>query len=156
VNPNGCNDARNCLDDENSVAAVEALTAAGFSTFVVGIPGSENFTDVLTNLANAGGTGNGSQGYYDASDADGLASAVESIAARVANCRFDLQGSAINITDMTVTLGNTQVPRDTNRQNGWDMVDNDTLEVFGTYCDALAADDSINLSVDYCFLPDNL
>jgi hypothetical protein len=156
VNPDGCQDARNCLDDENAISAVEGLTAAGYSTFVIGIPGSENFTDVLNNLATAGGTTNGTQGYYDASDADALATAVESIATRVANCRFDLQGGAINITDMTVKVGGTEIPRDTNRQNGWDMVDNDTLEVFGTACDAMAADASISLSVDYCFVPDSL
>jgi hypothetical protein len=154
VNPNGCSDSRNCLDDADTLAAVEDVNAGGFSTFVVGIPGSENFTDVLSGMAEAGGTANGSTGYYDASDADALASAVEAIASRLANCRFDLQGSALNVDDMAVSVGGIQVPRDTNRQNGWDMVDNDTLEVFGNYCDNLAADTAVSLNVDYCFVPD--
>jgi Mg-chelatase subunit ChlD len=156
TNPNGCNDARNCLDDQNTIEAVEHLNAQGFSTFVVGIPGSENFTDVLQSLADAGGTSNGPQGFYEASDSNALATAIESIAARLANCRFELQGPAIYVDDMTVNLGNTTVPRDTTRQNGWDMVDTNTLEVFGTYCDALAADPNISLEVDYCFVPDFL
>jgi hypothetical protein len=57
---------RDCLDDADSVAAVEALLAIGIKTVVIGIPGSEPYADVLNRLALAGGAANtnGATSYY--------------------------------------------------------------------------------------------
>jgi hypothetical protein len=144
VNPDGCNDARNCLDDDAAITAAGQLNGAGFSTFVIGIPGSENFTDVLGGLAIAGGTSN----YYEATDSATLASSLEAIASRVATCRFDLSGPVTDANSVTVSIGSTQVPQDNN--NGWDLVDSDTIELFGSSCDQIVGS-PFNVTVGYCY-----
>jgi hypothetical protein len=149
VNPNGCDDARNCLDDDDSITAAGTLAANGYSVFVVGIPGSENFSDVLNNLAVAGGTAlPGATQYYDASNSTELATSLENIASRVASCRFDLQGDVTNTSSMTVSVGANTIPQDNN--NGWGLVDADTIELFGSACDQVVAS-PLNVTVGYCF-----
>lgn len=151
VHAGQCDDSRNCLDDENSISAAAQLSAAGYSVFVIGIPGSENFNDVLNNLAEAGGTAlPGATKFYEATNSDALATSLENIASRVATCRFDLQSPVTSATDVTVTIGSAGVPRDTTRTNGWDLVDDDTIELFGPACDGLV-NTPANVSVGYCF-----
>ncbi len=150
VNPDGCNDSLNCLDDVASVAAASALNNQGFPTFVIGIPGSENFTDVLSALANAGGSAaSGATPYYQANDSAALSSAIEEVATRLGSCRFDLANAPQDASDVIVRVGNDLVPRDPGRTIGWDLVDNDTVELFGAACDALIRDGS-SVSVSYC------
>lgn len=127
--------AENCLDDANTIAAATQLNAAGFPVFVVGIPGAENFTDVLNALANAGGTAQaGATAFYGTSSSDDLATALEDIAVRVGACRFDLPNN-VSANDVTVTVGGATISRDTNRVNGWDLVDPNTIELFGVPCE---------------------
>lgn len=153
VQPGQCTDARNCLDDAEATAQAASLNAAGFSVFVIGIPGSENFTDVLNGLADAGGTARpGATRYYQANNASGLASALENIASRVATCRFDLARAVPADADITVTAGGTTVPADPSRTNGWALVDNDTIELFGAACDSLV-NAPANVQIDACFDP---
>lgn len=145
-----CTSSFNCLDDENTIAATAALTAAGYSVFVIGIPGSENFSDVLNDLADAGGTAlPGERSFYEANDADALATSLENIASRVATCRFDLDVAVADASDVTVTVGSAGVPHDPSRSNGWDLVDEDTIELFGATCDALVGTPA-NVQVGYC------
>jgi hypothetical protein len=148
VNPDGCADSRNCLDDVSSLNAAASLSNAGYSVFVVGIPGSENFTDVLNGLAEAGGTAlPGTTKYYQADDSNQLATALEDISSRVASCRFDLQDPVSNATSVTVTVGSSTVAQDPN--NGWGLVDDDTIELFGSACDQVVAS-PVDVTVDYC------
>ena len=150
VNPDGCNDSLNCLDDSASVASAAALNSQGFPTFVIGIPGSENFTDVLSALANAGGSAAaGVTPYYEANDSDALSEAIEAIAARVGSCRFDLQSSPQSAADVIVRVDDSVVPRDPGRSVGWDLVDNNTIELFGQSCDNLIRNSSA-VSISYC------
>jgi hypothetical protein len=149
VNPDGCADARNCLDDVASTNAAASLTAAGYSVFVVGIPGSENFSDVLNGLATAGGTAlPGATGYYQADDSVELSTSLEQIASRVATCRFDLDQQVDNATSLAVSAGTNTVQQDPTRANGWDLVDADTIELFGAACDQLQTQ-PVNVTVDY-------
>lgn len=153
VQPGQCSDARNCLDDTEATSAAASLNAAGFSVFVIGIPGSENFTDVLNGLADAGGTAQpGATRYYQANNASGLASALENIASRVATCRFDLAHSVPSDADITVTAGGVTVPADPSRTNGWTLVDSDTIELFGAACDSLV-NTPANVRIDACYDP---
>lgn len=150
VNPDGCNDSLNCLDDVASVAAASALNQQGFPTFVIGIPGSENFTDVLSALANAGGSAAaGATPYYQANDATALSGAIEEVAARVGSCRFDLANAPQDAGDVIVRVGDTLIPRDPGRSIGWDLVDDDTVELFGDACDDVIRLSS-SVTVSYC------
>ena len=147
--PGQCEDARNCLDRSGTIASAEALNDAGFAVFVVGIPGSENFTDVLNDLAVAGGTAlSGSTKYYEADDQNALAQSLEAITNRVATCRFDLP-YAPDPDSISVRRGMSYIPRDSSRTFGWDLVDADTVELFGASCDnAVAA--QAEIIIDAC------
>jgi hypothetical protein len=119
----------NCLDDANTLNAASVINSQGFPVFVLGLPGTESFTDVLQGMAVAGGTNN----YYSADSAATLASSLEDIAVRVGSCRFDLPSTA-RPDEVTVSIGGAPVGRDATRVNGWDLVDVDTFELFGTAC----------------------
>jgi hypothetical protein len=124
-----------CLDDSNTVAAAQQVTAAGYSVFVIGEVGSENFTDVLNALAVAGGTAlSGAVSFYQASDETELVTDLEQIAVRVGACRIDL-GQSASATQVSVTVNGAPVSRDTSRTDGWDLVDAHTVELFGQPCD---------------------
>jgi hypothetical protein len=61
-----------CLDDLGVVKQLEALTAAGIPTFVVGIPGTEKYAKYLESFAVAGGVTNpNAPPSYYAVSADG-------------------------------------------------------------------------------------
>jgi hypothetical protein len=119
----------NCLDDVNAVASANQLANSGFPVFVLGLPGTENFSGVLTRLATAGGTGN----FYNATSADSLATSLEEIAVRLGSCRFDLPG-APRPDQVTVTVDGTAIARDSSRSDGWDLIDSNTIELFGDAC----------------------
>lgn len=62
-----------CLDDAAVVEKLEALSAAGVPTFVVGIPGTERYAKYLDSFAVAGGVMNpkAPPAYYAVAAADG-------------------------------------------------------------------------------------
>ncbi len=145
-----CSDPRACLDDDASVDAVRALNASRIPTFVVGIPGVENFTGVLNGLAEAGGTAQGmGVQYYQANDADSLSSAIESITERVGSCRFDLPISVVSADTTSVRINDLVVARDVTRNDGWDVVDDDTVELFGATCDSVI-EMQATVAIDFC------
>lgn len=63
-----------CIDDDATIAAAQALADAGVQTIVVGIPGTEAYTDVLDAVAEAGGAPNpvGDTRYYQVTTAGGV------------------------------------------------------------------------------------
>lgn len=142
------NSAGNCLDDDNAIAAAGIVNDAGFPVFVVGIPGSENFSSVLSGLAEAGGTAQaGALGYYDATEASDLETALQQIALRVGACRFDLPQD-VDVSRVSVTVGGAVIDRDAQREEGWDLVDANTVELFGVACgDAATTGAQVNLEV---------
>ncbi len=150
TNPNGCDNVQNCLDDQGSYDAAVALNQAGYPLFVVGITGSEGFAYVLNGMAQAGGTAiAGATQYYDASSADNLAASLESVAVRVGSCRFDLANPTTGSSDITVTSNGSTIARDPSRTIGWDLVDQDTIEVFGGAC-ASVVNSTSSVTVHYC------
>jgi hypothetical protein len=150
VSPNSddCRDpdggAYNCLDDNNTLNAASTVNTNGFPVFVLGLPGTESFVDVLQGMAVAGGTSN----YYPATSSASLASSLEDIAIRVGSCRFDLP-SAASADQLSVTVGGAGVGRDGLRVNGWDLVDVDTIELFGSTCQQ-AISSGQNVEVEIC------
>jgi hypothetical protein len=146
VAPGQCVDfPQNCIDDTNAIAAANALNQSGFPVFVLGIDGALNFQQILHALAQAGGTGD----FFTVDSGDVLASTIEDIADRVGACRFDLPGAA-NPDNVSVSVDGAVIGRDTGRANGWDLIDVDTVELFGAACDA-AAGATNNVQVQTCF-----
>ncbi|MDP2342810.1 MAG: VWA domain-containing protein [Deltaproteobacteria bacterium] len=121
----------NCLDDVNTVGAAAAVQAAGFPVYVLGINGTEDFADVLTRVAGAGGTTD----YFAVSSSTSLAQTIENIATDIGSCRFDLSGLPV-ASELTVRIDGAVVGHDNARQNGFDVVGLSTLELFGSACDA--------------------
>ncbi len=143
-NPADCQGfAENCLDDVNAIGAARQLNTLGFPTFVLTVPGAENFNDVLNGLAVAGGTG----AFYETTSSGALADALGDIANRLGACRFDLPGSP-NVDGISVDIDGSDVARDTNRVNGFDLVDVDTVELFGSACDN--ATQAANVHIQSC------
>lgn len=83
--------ARMCLDREPTVEAVRALRRAGIATYVIGIPGSQAFADLLSDLAEAGGTARASEPrYYAVDDVAELSSALDAIGDDFVTCEMSL------------------------------------------------------------------
>jgi hypothetical protein len=67
--------ATGCLDTDAVVAAIQALAAAKIPTVVLGIPGTELYTNVMDLMAQAGGMPNpavGAHSYYAANASAGV------------------------------------------------------------------------------------
>jgi hypothetical protein len=123
-----------CLDGSGSRAAIEALAANGVRTFVVGIPGSEVFGDVLDQLADAGGLARaGSPRYYQVGDADELITTVSELGRQVAlSCTIQLAEAPPDPMLVNVFFDGQLVPADP--VNGWTFADTRTVEVLGASC----------------------
>ena len=148
-NPNPpCGQDSNCLDDTNAINGVAAIEALGVNTFVLGLPGTENFAPVLTNMAIAGRSGH----FYAASDQAGLQQAVEAIAQQVLTCRVNVGAGLDGANSVTVRVGRQTIARDGGRQNGWDQTSPTSIELFGSACD-LAASSAENVVVRTCVSP---
>ena len=89
----------------------------------------------MNRLADDGGTARaGAIRYYDASTADALATALEDAALRISTCRFDLAAPVGSSDDVSVRIGGQLIANDPGRSSGWDLVDSDTVELFGATC----------------------
>jgi hypothetical protein len=132
--------AQLCLDDRAAVDAVAALRADGVSTFLVGIPGVENFSDVLRRMATAGGTLlPGPTGFYLARDRATLQAAIADVGRRVSGCTVDIPGIDLQGPGrIDATLDGAPILRDVDGagEEGFDVVDADTIVLFGQACEA--------------------
>jgi hypothetical protein len=75
-----------CLDAQPSIAAVQAIAAAGVPVYVLGVPESEPYAGLLDQLAVAGGTARGSEPqYYAVTSPDQMAfqTALGQVAAQI-------------------------------------------------------------------------
>lgn len=149
----GCGSS--CSDTNATLQAAQDLRDTGVLTYVVGVQSDSTFEDVLNELAVIGGTAlPGARRFYDASDPVALRTALEAIVQRVASCRIDVTDSLYSATSVSVQLGANDVPRDTTRQNGWDIVSTFTIELYGAACEALtdpnATDAETTVHVQRC------
>lgn len=138
----------NCLDDQATIAAVNKLKAAGIPTYVIGIPGSAPYANVLDALAEAGGTAQttGTSKYYrvDTTDQAALLSALKHVAAKVtATCTFKLQGN-VDATLVNVFFDEVVVPQDTT--NGW-TITNGTITLQGASCQKVLNGDVLDVRI---------
>ena len=124
-----------CLDSSASVEAVSAYLQANIPVYVVGVPGSGPYADLLDQMAQAGGTARTSPPYYYAvgtSDVTAFDQALQAIAAKVtATCTFTLASAPTDPTLINVYLDEKVVPQDPT--NGW-SIDGATVTLLGTTC----------------------
>lgn len=136
----------NCVDRDPSVAAVRALADVGIKTYVVGIPGSEFYAELLDQLAEAGGTAReGSQKYYAVNDSTALSDAIGAIGEEVAiSCDIELQSGKFDPMLTNVYFDANVVPAD--EVDGWTYADRH-IHLHGEACEELLSGNVVQVQV---------
>jgi len=116
-----------CLDDDATVAAITALSAAGVHTFVIGYD-TTDFDATLDRMAAAGGTARST--YYPVSDGAALESAFQSISGFVVSCTFELGVPPADARYVSVSIDGHRVREGT----GWQLVGSRVVELVGDTC----------------------
>jgi hypothetical protein len=130
-----------CLDEDRTLGLLGELAAAGYRTYVVGIPGSETFADLLDRMADQGGTARaGSPRHYRVENRAELAAALGTISAGEESCRFELGSVPPDTTLINVLVDDRPLRRDDPAGDGfsYDGTTN-TVELRGEDCAALRA-----------------
>jgi hypothetical protein len=127
--------------DEVRGAAIDAVTAAldtDIRTYVISV-GSDIAEEHLQDLANAGigNTPDDPAPFWVANDTASLVAAFQEIIAGIRPCTFDLPKplAAELAPSCTVTVNDDSVGYQD--ANGWDLPDENTLELDGTACEAI-------------------
>ena len=130
-----------CLDDAAVVSALDALSAAGVKTFVVGIPGSEAYATYLDEFATAGGMTNPAAPpkYFAVSasgDVGGLSAVFDTITGElITSCRLQLSSTPEDLTKLNVYVDGTLIPQ--SGPDGWSIdtsTSPPTIVLEGTTC----------------------
>lgn len=139
----------NCVDEDETVRAVEALAALGIPTYVIGMPGAEAYASVLNRLAEVGGTAQtGETAYYAVSDAPALEQALLEIGTGVAiECAITLADMPERANLVNVFFDGQLVPQ--NADNGWDWDAEATLSLRGEACTRLRSGSVLIVDVTY-------
>lgn len=152
-------------DNDDLVARVQGAAESGVPTFVVGVPGSQVYRQVLSRIATAGGTareGCSDIGptfcHFDLSEpgidfAGELAAALAEIGEAVIACEYDIPDNPDGAFDATrvnvrITTDGTEetIGRDETRSAGWDYTDDmSRIELHGTACEAARAADQLDI-----------
>jgi len=144
-----------CLDDAAVVVQIQALAAAGVSTFVVGIPGTEKYSQYLDNFAVAGGVPSPAAppSYYAVSAKGGVQGLVDvftSITTHlVRDCDVALENTPQNLDLVNVAVDCTIVPYANGA--GWSVTgaDQKTLELAGDACHQIQTNGARRVDVVY-------
>jgi hypothetical protein len=132
-----------CLDEAPTVSAVQALAKAGIPVYVVGIPGSSLYADVLNNIASAGAT----QQYYavTTTDQEAFYSTMSQIAAKIAgSCLLTLNQAPPDPSLINVFLDGTVLPQ--SGPDGWTL--NGTIvTILGASCQAIQSGNVLDVRV---------
>lgn len=135
-----------CIDQPESVLAVEALSEAGIPTYVIGVLGSEDFDDVMNELARAGGRARqGARKYYDVESLAELTQTVRAIGLDLTrSCEIELEEAPIYEDRFNVYFDAEVVPSDPD--NGFTLSDG-VVTLHGEACEAVesGAVDEIHL-----------
>ncbi|NUO51725.1 MAG: VWA domain-containing protein [Polyangiaceae bacterium] len=127
----------NCLDRLPTLDAIEAIVDEGTPVYVVGIPGSEFFGNVLNQMALYGKVPveGEAQYYYRVDDLDTLGEVFKGIAAELVSCEFDMSDPPETQDLTNVYFDGEVVPLDP--ENGWFWVDDNTVKLVGAACATL-------------------
>lgn len=138
-----------CVDDMAVLGQIEELAKAGIKTFVVGIPGTENYKSYLTKFAEAGGVPdpqNQALAYYEVTaDAgvDGLTKTFKGITETlVRDCDIKLGKAPLDPKMLNVAVECTTLPQSAGEVINWEYngdADDPTITIKGTTCDTIEA-----------------
>jgi len=146
----------NCLDEDASVGAVQALAKHGIKTFVVGIPGTEAYATTLDALAAESGIENpDAPPAYFAVSAKSGAAGLSDVLGRittglVTSCRLQLEAVPPVRNDVYVVIDGVEIEH--GDANGWDYDDSvspPAVVIKGATCDKLETDGAQYINVSY-------
>lgn len=122
-----------CVDVDPSEGEIEKLEADGVSTYVIGVPGTEAYTEVMNRLAEAGGTArDGDVAYYDATDLEELTDTLRNIGSEIAqSCEVSLSEDPMEPNLLNVYLDTNLLARD--EVDGWTL-DGKVVTLHGDAC----------------------
>lgn len=151
-------------DNDDLVDRVAMAAAEGIPTFVVGVPGSQVYREVLSRIATAGGTaraGCSDTGptycHYDLSEGVDFGAALQEALAEIGEaviaCEYDIPDNPDGAFDPTqvnvrITTDGTEetIGRDESQTSGWDYTDGETrIELFGAACERARAADQLDI-----------
>lgn len=134
--PKGAAGPTQCLDRDAVTLAISRFASAGVAVYVVGIPGSELYGDVLDDMAIAGGAPQVAPPfYYKVTDLGALSTVLGSIAAAHVPCAFELQDPPEELGFTNVYLEEAVIPFDP--KDGWAWQSPSTIELRGAACEKL-------------------
>lgn len=141
----------NCLDAQATIAAVQTLAGDGIPVYVVGVPGSETYAQLLDELAQAGGTAriddDGGAQYYAVSSTDQAAflAALSKVAASITgSCTLTLDAVPPDPSLVNVFLDDQPVPQ--MGPDGWTL-DGATVTLLGATCQQVIDGDVLDVRV---------
>jgi hypothetical protein len=143
----GSNAGGYCADIDASEAAITALADAGIQTYVIGMPGAEQYGALLDRLAAAGGTARGTEtDYYAVGDAAELETVLHDIGTGIAiSCSIDLEEAPEDPARVNVYFDGEVVPADD--AEGWAWDGERRIEVRGAPCDRLRSGEILEARV---------
>ena len=124
----------NCVDSAETVRQLERLAEHGIPTYVIGLPGTELFADVLNRMAEAGGAAREGEAsaYYDVGDQDELETALYSIGSGLAiRCSIELEEAPLDPDKVNVYFDGKIVEADPD--NGWSWDGDTRIQVNGQH-----------------------
>ena len=144
-----------CLDDASVIDALEALHDAGIPTFVVGLPGTDQYAAYLDEFADAGGVPNsGATKYYAVAESQGvqgLTDVFNTITTQlVRSCEIPLSEPPTKASLVNVAIDCDVVAPTSSDGSGWHLDDqNAPTEVIleGPVCDHLQTDGARRVDV---------
>jgi hypothetical protein len=135
-----------CIDGESTAAAAKRLAQAGIRTFVIGMPGSTPFEDVLDRIALAGGTGREAPPhYYPVGNASELTDVLRQIGTSVVvSCDFELTQEPPDPKLVNVYFDASVVP---SGGDGWVWTGDRKLQLRGDACRSVMNGDVLQVQV---------
>lgn len=129
--------AAQCIDDARTLLEVDALREASVPTYVIGMPGSSEYREVLERMAEAGGTARaGETSYYAVSDEPELMQALLEIGTGISiGCAIALESAPEDPELVNVYLDQNLVASDPNE--GWEWTGPLELTLRGIACASL-------------------
>jgi hypothetical protein len=136
-----------CVDTDASLEAVRRLADAGIATFVVGMPGSEPYRQLLNEMAVLGGTARPQEpSYFAVEDTSALEAALKAIAASVSiSCEIPLDYDPPEPGFVNVYFDGELVEYDP--EAGWQWTDDGRVAIRGQACEQLSAGDVLEVQV---------
>lgn len=135
--PNGMGSRTTQPDVDQSNAAIDALTALGVLTYVIGYdtsgPGNEMFASVLDGFAQRGGTGDTQ--HRPVEDEQSLLTEMQRIAGEAVSCSFVLEQAPPSADYVLVRLDGQQI--NLGDADGWQLVGERNVQLMGAACETL-------------------